>query len=254
MVSLRSWVTSTQVQLGAHLLQHMVATRDEDVRAGVDWAAAALPAAYASLERLAGILETSGKPAAAAYLRTKLPTTKNIRSGDLGEVIGKEVATSELGYTAVAKLRWKDHREMAMRGDDMIGVRVPETGPLEFLKGEAKSIDSLDTRTVEAADRALRADNGLPSSHALAFVADRLHGQGDDALARLIDKAQLEDGISHQQVEQLLFAFTGSNPRNLLQTNTEAYHEPVRRLAVGLQVRDHQAFVAAVYDKAVTDA
>lgn len=254
MASLRSWVTSTEAQVGAHLLQHFVADRDEDVRAGVEWAAAALPAAYASPERIAGILEDLGKPAAADYLRNKLPTRKGLRSGELGEVIGTDFARKELGYTAIAKLRWKDHREMAMRGDDMIGIRVPEDGPLEFLKGEAKSRASLDAKTVEDADRALRADNGLPSSHSLVFVADRLRDQGDDALAGLIYKAQLDQGISPRQVEQLLFTFTGNNPCAHLRTNTEGYREPVRRFAVGLQVRGHQAFVAAVYAKAIADA
>jgi Cap4 SAVED domain len=254
MASLHSWVTSTAEQLGEHQLRHLVAARDEDVSAGVDWAAAALPAAYAALDRIASILEDSGKPKVAEYLRNRLPTTKRIRSGDLGEIIGAHFATSELGYTTVARLRWKDHREMAMRGDDIIGVHVPEVGPLEFLKGEAKSRASLSTATVDEADQALRSDSGLPSSHALGFIADRLHEQGNDVLARLIDRAQLEQGITQQQVDQLLFTLTGSNPCNLLRTNTKAYHEPVRRLAVGLQVRGHQAFVAAVYEKAIADA
>jgi hypothetical protein len=252
MVSLRSWVTSTDEQVGGHLLRHMVA--QDDVSAGVDWAAAVIPGEYASPTRIALLLERLGKSAAAEYLRNKLPIEKKSRSGDLGEIIGAHFTASELGYPTVSRLRWKDHREMAMRGDDIIGVRMPETGPVEFLKGEAKSRASLDTATVDDADLALRSDNGLPSPHALAFVADRLHEQGDDVLANLIDDAQLVRGIAEHQVEQLLFTFTGGDPRNLLRTNTKAYQEAVQRLVVGLQVRGHPAFVAAVYAKVIADA
>jgi hypothetical protein len=253
MGSLESWVTFTDEQVGKHLLRHMVPAQD-DVSAGVEWAAAVIPDEYASPDRIARIFERLGKSAAADYLKNKLPTSKTARSGDLGEIIGARFAEGELGYPTVSRLRWKDHREMAMRGDDIIGVRMPETGPIEFLKGEVKSRASLDTDTVEAADLALRSDNGLPSSHALAFIADRLHEQGDDALADKIDDAQLVHSITEQQVVQLLFTFTGSNPRNLLRTNTKAYREAVRRLAVGLEIRRHQAFVADVYAKVIADA
>ena len=253
MVSLQSWVTSTDEQVGDHLLRHMVTTQD-GVEIGVKWAAEVVPGEYASPARVAAILESLGKPAAAAYLKNKLPTGKAARSGDLGEIIGTQLVASELGYPTVSRLRWKDHREMAMRGDDIIGVRLPEAGPVQFLKGEAKSIASPDTRTIEDADRALQNDDGRPSPHALEFVADRLHEQGDDDLGRAIDNALLAQGITEQQVEQLLFTFTGGNPSNLLRTNMQAYAGAIRRLAVGPQVREHQEFVAAVYAKVIADA
>lgn len=253
MAGLQSWVTSTEEQVGEHLLRHLVATQN-DLNAGVDWAASVIPGEYASLERIASLLDRLGKSAAANYLKTKLPTGPTARSGDLGEIIGAHFTASELGYPTVSRLRWKDHREMAMRGDDVIGVRVPEAGPIEFLKAEAKSRASLDTKTVEEADAALRRDNGRPSPHALLFVADRLHEQGDVVLADAICDAQLAHGIAEEQVEQLLFTFTDSDPRNLLRTNTQDYHEKVRRLAVGLQVRGHQAFIAAVYAKVIANA
>jgi len=231
----------------------MVAAQDK-VEVGVTWAAEVVPGEYASPTRIADILERLGKPAAATYLKNKLPTDRKARSGDLGEIIGTHLVTSDLGYPTVSRLRWKDHRDMAMRGDDIIGVRLPETGPVQFLKGEAKSRISLDTVTVDEADQALQEDDGRPSPHALEFVADRLHEQGDDTLGRAIDDALLAQGISEQQVEQLLFTFTGGNPSNLLRTNTQAYIGAIRRLAVGLQIRDHKEFVAAVYDKVIADA
>lgn len=232
---------------------HLVAPPAK-IRVGVAWAAAQIPHQYAGPNRVAAILAELGKPAAARYLEGKLPTSKRTRSGDLGEIIGARYAALELGFRVVERLRWKDHREMSMRGDDLVGVRVDTSGTLELLKGEAKSRATLGTATVREADRALRRDRGRPSPHALSFVADRLHDLGEHTLANLVDEAQLITGISQRQVVQLLFTLTGNDPRSLLRTNTTAYRGRVKRIAVGLQVSDHQAFIADVYSKAIADA
>lgn len=250
---MQSWATSTDEALGSHLLRHLVASV-RSVDSAVAWAASVVPGEYVDPARMARILTDAGKPVAAAYLKDKLPCGKKSRSGDLGEILGKRFVTDELGYRATCRLRWKDHREMAMRGDDIIGVRTNATGTVEFLKGEVKSRAQLKTATVVEADRALRSDMGRPSPHALAFVADRLDEQGEEKLARAIINAQLVQGIASKQVKQLLFTFTGSDPRNLLRTNTQAYRGAVRRLAVGLQVPDHQGFVARVYAEVIADA
>lgn len=232
---------------------HMIAP-PPTIGAGADWAAEQIPGQYADPHRIAGILARLGKPAAAKYLKGKLPTTKRARSGDLGEIIGAQYAALELGFQQVEKLRWKDHREMSMRGDDLVGVRAGADGTLELLKGEAKSRAMLGTATVEEADDALKRDQGLPSPYALSFTADRLHELGEHTLANLVDDAQLGTGINQRQVVQLLFTFTGNDPRNLLRKNTSAYDGRVRRLAVGLQVSAHQAFIADVYSKAIANA
>ena len=143
---------------------------------------------------------------------------------------------------------------MSMRGDDLVGARVGTSGALELLKGEAKSRATLGAATVTDADGALRRDRGRPSPHALSFVADRLHELGEHTLANLIDEAQLSTGITQRQVVQLLFTFTGNDPRSLLRANTTAYRGRVKRLAVGLQVSGHQTFIANVYTKAIADA
>lgn len=232
---------------------HMVAP-PTTIGLGVDWAAEQIPDQYAGPDRIAAILAELGKPAAAEYLEGKLPTSKRTRSGDLGEIIGAQYAALELGFRVVKRLRWKDHREMSMRGDDLVGVRAGTSGTLELLKGEAKSRATLGTATVADADVALRRDRGRPSPHALSFVADRLHELGEHTLANLVDDAQLTTGIGQRQVVQLLFTFTGNDPRNLHRTNTTAYRGRVKRLAVGLQVSEHQAFIANVYSKAIADA
>ncbi|MGS2804649.1 hypothetical protein [Nocardia sp. MW-W600-9] len=95
---------------------------DDTADVGVAWAAALMPRQYAA----ASILRRLGKPRAAEYLENKLPTSAatNTRFGDLGEIIGSHYAARDLGYRMIARLRWKDHREMPMRGDDILGVRV----------------------------------------------------------------------------------------------------------------------------------
>ena len=47
-----------------------------------------------------------------------------MRSGDLGEIYATEwIDSSERRLRApIKRLRWKDHRNMAMRGDDVIGI------------------------------------------------------------------------------------------------------------------------------------
>ena len=109
---------------------------------GVEATASVIPGHYASEERIARALARLGKPAAAELIEGKLPTSKQIRSGDLGEIYATEwIDTQSGGFRALIKrLRWKDHRNMAMRGDDVIGMlEDPATHRLVFIKAEAKS-------------------------------------------------------------------------------------------------------------------
>jgi hypothetical protein len=121
------------------------------------------------------------------------------------------------------------------------------------MKGETKSRATLTGAVISDARAALDKDNGLPSPHALAFVADRLHEIGDNATGDAIDDAQLDDGIQPAQVCHFLFIFCGNNPDNLMRTNLTAYAGTVNQLYVGLRVSTHQAFIASVYAKVIED-
>src|SRR6202011_2875140 len=92
---------------------------------GIRATAAIVSGHYASEEQVARALARLGKPAAAALILGKLPTTKGIRSGDLGEIYATEwIDAHSGGYRApIKRLRWKDHRNMAMRGDDVIAIQ-----------------------------------------------------------------------------------------------------------------------------------
>ncbi|HEY1779934.1 MAG TPA: DUF1837 domain-containing protein [Roseiarcus sp.] len=187
-----------------------------------------------------------------------LPQTPQIRSGDLGEIYATEwIDAQSGGYRApIKRLRWKDHRNMAMRGDDVIGmIHDPATQRLRFLKTEAKSRIELRAQTLTEARAGLDKDGGLPSAHALSFISARLFELGNDLpLVDAIDDALLRHGIPVDSVRHLLFTFSGNAPQALLAQSLQAYPGPVGQWGVGLHVNGHAAFVGAVYAQIIADA
>jgi len=157
-----------------------------------------------------------------------------------------EETTFKLG---IKRLRWKDHRNMSMRGEDVLAFSLdPKTGSLKILKAEVKSRVSMATAVIEEARAALSSNKELPSPHAISFVADRLDEAGDAELCDALDNAQLIDGLKVSQVTHMLFTFSGSNPSNLLKNNLSAYTGAVPQQYVALQVKLHQAFIKAIFD------
>jgi hypothetical protein len=224
---------------------------------GVETTAAVLPSHYASEQQISRALRRLGKPEAAALVEAKLPTTTQIRSGDLGEIYASEWIDAHSGgfRTPIKRLRWKDHRDMAMRGEDVIGLlEDTQTKRLQFLKAEAKSRAKLTKKVLADARLALDKDDGLPSAHALAFISARLLDLGDTSLADSIDYALLKSGITSQSVEHLLFTFSGSVPDSLLNRALQTYSGSIRQSGVGLYVRDHADFVAAIFEQVVANA
>jgi hypothetical protein len=228
----------------------------ESLPTGVQATAAIIPGHYASEEKVARALERLGKPASAALIKGKLPTTKTIRSGDLGEIFATEwIDEHSGGYCApIKRLRWKDHRNMAMRGDDVIGIlQDAQTQRLNFLKTEAKSRASLTTRVLTEARVGLDKDEGRPSAHSLFFISERLLELGNLPLADAIDDALLKHGIPVQSVRHLLFTFSGNAPDALLTASLQAYPGPINQWGVGLHVDGHAAFIGAVYDRVIAN-
>ncbi len=254
MIWLNDWCDVIAAQVGAHGLQILTARR-EDLPFALDALAAAVPGHYASKEPIARLLKRFGKTEAAAFIREKLPETKSIRSGDLGEILATEYIAEHTSYMVpIKRLRWKDHRNMAMRGEDVIGIeRQPGPRPLRFLKTEAKGRPNLGAPVVAEARAALDKNNGLPSAHALAFVSERLMETGDKDLADAIDDAQLKRGISIQSVNHLLFSFSGNDPTPQLRASLESYGGSISQSSVGLRMVAHADFVRTVYDKVMTN-
>jgi hypothetical protein len=118
---------------------------------------------YDDTQRIADDVQRLGYAGAAAVLRERLPRTKRARSGELGEILATELVEEELDYKVpVRRLRYKDGREMALRGDDFLGIR-DDGQQLRLLKGEAKSRQHLSKSTVEQARNALDRDDGRPT-------------------------------------------------------------------------------------------
>jgi len=250
MISFNDWCDLVAANIGAHGMS-ILSARPKDLPFAQDAVAAVVPGHYASEEHIARILQRLGKAAAADFIREKLPIGKSIRSGDLGEIVATEYIDEETSYDVpIKRLRWKDRGEMAMRGEDVIGIqRDPATSRLRFLKGEAKSRANLATAVIAEARAALDKDNGLPSAHALLFISERLMDTGDTALADAIDDAQLKEGIVARNVSHLLFTLSGNDPTRLLQSSLQNYQGAIIQSTVGVRVAAHVEFVRTVYEK-----
>lgn len=255
MVRFNDWCDGNDTQLGTHHL-HIKTGRAVDRLTGVQLSAAAVPSHYAAEERVARALRRLGKPGAADLVTGLLPQTKQIRSGDLGEIYATEWIDAHSGYRApIKRLRWKDHRNMAMRGDDVIGMILDQaTQRMRFLKTEAKSRASLRAQTLTEARAGLDKDNGRPSSHALSFISARLLELANEPLADAIDDALVRHGIPLASVRHLLFTFSGNPPQALLTQSLQAYPGQINQWGVGLHVDGHAAFVGAVYDRVIANA
>ncbi|MCK1394305.1 DUF1837 domain-containing protein [Bradyrhizobium sp. 1] len=225
--------------------------------AGIKAAAAVVPGHYASPERVAHALRRLGKTGAAKLIEDKLPTTKQMRSGDLGEIFATEwIDAYSGGYRApIKRLRWKDHRNMAMRGDDVIGMKLNgQTQRLLFLKTEAKSRGLLTAQVVAEARAGLDKDGGLPSAHALTFISECLFAMDEIELVDAIDDAQRKHGIPGQSVTHLMFVFTGNAPETMLTNALQNYAGSIGQWGIGLHVDGHGKFIGAVYDMVIGDA
>ena len=256
MARFNDWCTSVDMPVGNHFLRVMTG-QAANLEVGIEATAAIVPSHYASEEQVARALKRLGKPAAAALIESKLPTTKQIRSGDLGEIYATEwIDAHSGGYRApIKRLRWKDHRNMAMRGDDVIGIlQDPPSKRLQFLKTEAKSRATLSAQVLTEARAGLDKDGGLPSAHALHFISARLLELGNLPLADAIDDALLKHGVPPQSVRHLLFTFSGNAPNALLTASLQTYPGPINQWGIGLRVEGHAAFIGAVYDRVIADA
>ncbi|WP_026358281.1 Hachiman antiphage defense system protein HamA [Aureimonas ureilytica] len=256
MAQFNNWCISVDQPVGNHHRRVMTGQAG-NLAVGIQATAAIVPAHYASEEQMARALARLGKPMAAALIEGKLPTTKQIRSGDLGEIYATEwIDAHSGGYRApIKRLRWKDHRNMAMRGDDVIGIlQDAQSQRLHFLKTEAKSRAALTAQVLTDARAGLDKDGGLPSAHALSFISARLLELHNLPLADAIDDALLKHGIPPQNVKHLLFTFSGNAPDALLTTSLQAYPGSINQWGIGLRVEGHAAFIGAVYDRVIANA
>ena len=248
MTKLSDWAPPTSEAILNHTLTILRPT-DDKIEEGTNWAANIVPKHYISINEIIDVLNSCGKTVAAETVKAKLPETKKARSGDLGEIFGTEYARQELKYVLVNRSIWKDHRELAMRGDDIIGAMMSPNGSISFLKGEAKSRARLSKSALIEAERKLYDDKGLPSPHSLSWTASRLSEQNEKTLSRAIRNMMQKTGIRPSDVTHLLFVFCGNNPHNLLTEHTNDCQSKFKRIVVGLHIAQHHKFISNVFNE-----
>jgi hypothetical protein len=210
---------------------------------------------YDRLERIADDVKRLGYKMAAKILREGMPQTPKGRSGDLGEILATELVEEEIGLRVpVRRLRYKDGRNMTMRGDDFIGAGYDGAGVnLWLLKGEAKSNKVLGKTTITSARKVLNRDNGRCTPDSLLFVANRLlesNDPNDNALGRsLRDEVGLKF-LRADRIDHVLFTVSGNGPHDSLKEDLNATGSNRDHYVVNIHVEDHQDFIAAIYQEA----
>lgn len=245
---LNHWLAAEITDVGRHIVTLL--TEIDGARAKVIMDVQELARAhYVDPGIMAKRLAELGAPRTAKLLKENLPKGKRARSGDIGEILATEVAEHYLHYNVpVRRLRWKDGREAALRGDDLIGLSRDEKGSLRFLKGEAKSRAALTSTVLSDAGRTLDRYRGQPSRHSVLFIATRLREKGMDELAKELEQAVLASfkGI---HIEHFLFTLSGNNAKKLLLTHLETCAKKKRRrYATGIRIKDHSEFISDFFE------
>ncbi len=197
---------------------------------------------------LKAIEKLGGFPKAKHLLKNRVPTGKIGRSGMLGEILATEYVEQETEFAVpVRRLRHRDTRELAMRGDDVLGFRV-ETNRVRVLKVEAKSRVKLATATLVEARTGLSQHRGRPNPETLAFLECILRMNDRDAEAEPITFLQ-QNPIYVKDVCHLLFTLSGNAPKSFLEANSEAVHKGIELRLCGCHVAKHADFVKAIFDE-----
>ena len=209
---------------------------------------------YIADEKIAEFFTALEFPKAAECIRTLLPMEPKSKSGDLGEILASEFIKEWLEFEVpVKKLRCKDHREMSMRGEDVIGVAYDDKDRLELLKCEAKSAQKLSRKIVNDARNALEKDHGRPSAHSLIFIARRLI-QCDDPRMKEMGVDLLEEAADREvpksRLAHLMFTLSGNLVTKILRDDLDVADGTREQHSVSLRIEDHPGFIKTVFDKA----
>jgi hypothetical protein len=194
-----------------------------------------------------------GYPAASEILKALLPKSKIARSGDLGEILASELVEEKYGFTIpVRRMRYKDGREVALRGDDFIGIDNRH-GKLRLLKGEAKSRMNLSITTLNSALTSLNRNGGRCTPDSLLFIANRLLESTDinkNKLGRFIrDEVGLRS-LKPSNIDHMIFTLSGNVPIKPLKKILARTSNTRNQYVINLNICDHQDFIATVYKEA----
>jgi hypothetical protein len=182
---------------------------------------------------------------AEAFIRNKVPTAKRAMSGDLGEILASEYIDQCTDFEVpIKRLRWKDDRNTAMRGNDVLAIVLSKTA-CRLLKAESKSRMTLQGSVVGEAVDGLAKHSGRPNPSSLAFISARLREQGNDKLAEVFEAIQ-SGQLKVDTVEHLVFTFSGNDPTEHLKKHVSSKQDRRRHL-VGCVVVGHQDFIKRTF-------
>ena len=207
---------------------------------------------YVSDDEIATFLDVLGYPEAAQLIRENYPLGPTGRSADVGEILCAELIEEWCSFDVpIRKLRYKDHREQAMRGEDVIGIRQDDAGRLHLLKAEAKSAQSLSTGTVTEARKGLDANSGRPTSHAMAYVARRLLEQGGDAekLGKAILIEAVRSAVPTARISHCFFALTGTAAGEMIDQDFKNAEVGRDHFIVHVRIPEHAKFIEELYNE-----
>lgn len=206
---------------------------------------------YVKNEEIATFLDILGYDGAADVIRTTLPEGRTCRSGDLGEILCAEVIEEWCDFEVpIRKLRYKDHRDQAMRGEDVIGVDDNVEGRFRLLKAEAKSAQALSTNTVESAREGLEANSGRPTPHSMIYLARLLLNMGgaNEELGKKILEEASSEAVPKNRITHCLFALTGNPAIEMLDDDFANVDKTRDQYIIHIQIPDHPEFVEQVYE------
>ncbi len=195
----------------------------------------------AVIEKMGGFSKT------AHLLRNRLPVSKKTRSGDLGEIVATEFVARTTDYRVpIRRLRFKDDRDLAMRGDDVLGFRRLQS-TTQVIKVEAKSRISLSATVIKEARLGLAKRDGRPNPSTLAFIEYVLRKENRDGEAELI--AQLQHAtIQAGSITHLVFTVSENDPTTLLSNHSDQVVKGILLRLCGCQVSGHADFVKSVFE------
>lgn len=209
---------------------------------------------YDQPEKISEDVARLGYKAAAEILKVRLPQTQKARSGELGEILAVELVEEKTAFRVpIRRLRYKDSREMALRGDDFIGVVYDEERKLSLLKGKSKSKENLDKTTIIKGREALGKNDGRCTPASLIFISDRLlesKNEEDVELGRIIRDEVGLNALRSNCIDHMLFTVSRNDSSAALRDDLNTATADRAHYAVHLQIVDHQDFIAITYEEA----
>lgn len=209
---------------------------------------------YDELTQIGYDIADLGYPGAEEILRARLPQTAKAMSGDLGEIVATEFASEVFGFVIpVKRLRYKDGRDMALRGDDFIGIFIDAKHDLYLLKGESKSRLLLAQSTIDEARGVLDRDNGRCTPISLLFVADRMMESNNAEIKRIGKILRKEVGtksLKSDQITHAMITFSGNAPIDLLRNDVRGADGTRPQFTVNICIEDHQNFISQSFKDA----